>query len=362
MNISPNPHVAAMASYALADLSVPEGKRPVPLAQNESAMPPSPRAVEAARAALEDVRLYPDPDWRELRAAIAGVHGIDPGAVLCGAGSMELILALALAYLGPGRRALTTAHGYLFFRTAARLAGAETDIAPEPGLTVDVDALLAAVTADTRVVFVANPGNPTGTRIPRSEILRLRKALPDEALLVVDEAYGEFAELRGEAVLDLPARGDTVVLRTFSKVYGLAGMRVGWGLFPPEIAVHVRKVLNPNNISAAAQAAAAAAMCDQSHMARVRSATAARRDRFAGQVRELGLEVPASHTNFALIRFPSVVAAAAADAALRSEGVLMRGMASYGLADCLRATIGADDEMEMARGILAACAAEASSR
>jgi histidinol-phosphate/aromatic aminotransferase/cobyric acid decarboxylase-like protein len=231
MTLPPNPHVAALAPYALADLSAPPGKRLISLAQNESALPPSPGAMEAARAALTDARLYPDPDWCELREAIAWVHGLDPASILCGCGSMELIGALAAAYLGPGNRALTTAYGYLFFRTAARLAGAEIDLAPETGLTVDIDALLGAVRPYTRIVFVANPGNPTGTRITRADLLRLRDRLPGDVLLVIDEAYGEFADMPGEAMFDLAARGDTVVLRTFSKVYGLAAMRVGWGCF-----------------------------------------------------------------------------------------------------------------------------------
>lgn len=353
MTFRPNPHVAALAPYALADLSAPPGKRLISLAQNESAMPPSPGAVEAARAVLSDARLYPDPDWRELREAIAGVHGLDPASILCGCGSMELIGALAAAYLGPANRALTTSYGYLFFRTATRLAGAEIDLAPEAGLTVDIDALLGEVRPDTRVVFVANPGNPTGTRITRADLLRLRDRLPGDVLLVIDEAYGEFADAPGEAMFDLAARGDTVVLRTFSKAYGLAGMRVGWGVFPPEIAAQLRKILNPNNISAASQAAATAAMRDQAYMRKVRSETAARRDRFAAQMRGLGLGVPESHANFALLRFASPNAASAAGQALRDEGILMRAMGGYGLADCLRATIGAEEDMQLARDILA---------
>ena len=352
--IQPRPHVAALKPYALANLSPPPGKRLISLAQNESAAPPSPDALDAARAALADARLYPDPDWRDLRAAIAAIHDLDPENILCGCGSMELIGALASAYLGPGERALSTAHGYLFFRTATWLAGAEIDLAPEAELTVDIDALLAQVRPETRIVFVANPGNPTGTRIDRADLLRLRNGLPGDVLLVIDEAYGEFADTPGQAMFDLIARGDTVVLRTFSKVYGLAGLRVGWGLFPTAVAVQVRKILNPNNISAASQAAATAAMRDQTHMRWAHEDIAARRDRFAKDVRGLGLRVPDSHTNFVLIRFSSPKAASAADQALRSEGVLMRAMGGYGLADRLRATIGAEDDMRIARDVLAA--------
>jgi len=353
MTLRPNPHIAALAPYGLADLSAPPGKRLISLAQNESAMPPCPGAVEAAGAALADARLYPDPDWRELRAAIAGIHGLNPKLILCGCGSMELIGALAAAYLGSDDRALTTTYGYLFFRTATRLAGAEIDLAPEAELTVDVDALLSMVRPDTRIVFVANPGNPTGTRIARADLLRLRDGLPGDVLLIIDEAYGEFADVPGEAMFDLAARGNTVILRTFSKVYGLAGMRIGWGVFPPKIAEQLRKILNPNNITTASQAAAAAAMRDQAHMRSVRDETADRRDRFAAEMRGLGLGVPESHSNFALLRFASAEAARAADQALRAEGILMRPMGGYGLADCLRATIGTEADMQIARDILA---------
>lgn len=348
MSPMPHPKIAGMAPYALADLSAPEGVPRVSMAQNESLRPPSPLALEAARRALADGALYPDPDWSDLRSAIAEVHGVAPGHVLCGAGSMELIGAIAHTYLGPGDRASTTAHGYLFFRTATALAGAEVDLAPERDLCVDVDALLATVAPDTRVVFVANPGNPTGTAIGREALMRLREGLPRHVLLVIDEAYGEFYDGPDIGVFDLVGRGDTVVLRTFSKAYGLAGLRVGWGSFPAAVGAEVRKVLNPNNISGPAQAAASAAMRDQEYMRETVALTAKGRDRFADRARSLGLEVPPSRTNFALLRFRDPAAARAADGALRAKGVLLRAMAGYGLPDCLRATIGPEEHMSLA--------------
>lgn len=348
----PKPHIAALAAYALADLSAAPDRRPVPLAQNESAAPPSPRALDAAAAALTRGHLYADPDWTDLRAAIAEVHGLDPTSILCGAGSMELIGALAFAYLGAGDRALTTEFGYAFLSTAARLAGAAVDRAPERGLTVDPDAILAAVQPATKIVFVANPGNPTGTRIPRADLERLRDGLPAGVMLVVDEAYGEFADAPGERVFDLAGRGDTVVLRTFSKAYALAGMRVGWGVFPAAIGAELRKVLYPGGVSTPAQAAAAAAMRDQAYMRAAVSETASRRDAFAARARALGLEVPESRTNFVLIRFASADAARQADATLRREGVILRGMAGYGLPDALRATIGDAVAMRLVGDIL----------
>lgn len=345
------PHVAAMAPYALADLG---GEGVISLAQNESAFAASPAAIAAGRAALEQMPLYPDPEWPDLRAAVAGVHGLDPAKVLCGAGSMELIGCLIRAFAGPGGRVLGTDYGYAFVATAAAQVQADYVKARERELTVSVDDILAAVTPQTRIVFVCNPGNPTGTLIPNAEILRLRAGLPADVLLVVDQAYAEFADANHDpaAIFALVERGDTVVMRTLSKAYGLAGARAGWGYFPPQIAEEVRKLLNPNNISTPSQTMAAAAMRDQAHMRDTVAKTAAIRDRFAEGCRALGLDVPQSHTNFVLIRFASPAQAQAADAALRAENLLMRGMGGYGLSDCLRATICRQDVMDRALAVL----------
>lgn len=351
--IAPRPHVAGLAAYALADLSVAPGRRLISLAQNESCVAPSPRASESAARAMADGVLYPDPDWSDLRAAIAGVHGIESAGILCGAGSMELIAALIRAYAGPGDEVVSTAYAYALFRTAALASGAVYTAADEDDLTVSVDKVLAAVGPQTRIVCVANPGNPTGSRINRAALLRLRDRLPGDVLLLIDEAYGEFADAPGEAMFDLVERGDTVVMRTFSKAYGLAGLRVGWGLFPLAVAGEVRKLMNPNNIAGPAQAAATAAMRDQAHMLSAVAEVSDRRDRFAARLRGIGLDAQPSAANFTLIRFNSTPDAASADAALREQGVLMRGMGGYGLAHCLRATIAGENDMALTSRILA---------
>ena len=189
--IRPVAHIKNMAAYALADLG---NNHTVSLAQNESAFPASPAAIAAGRAAMADLPLYPDPEWNDLRAAIAEVHGLDPSRILCGAGSMELIGCLIRAYAGPGDRVLGTEYGYAFVATAAAQVQADYVKARELDLTVSVDEILNAVTSDTRIVFVCNPGNPTGTLIPNSELLRLRSDLPADVLLVVDQAYAEFSD------------------------------------------------------------------------------------------------------------------------------------------------------------------------
>ncbi len=344
-------HIRVMAPYALADLGDADT---ISLAQNESAFPPSPMAVAAGQAVLDQMPLYPDPDWSDLRAAIAEVHDLDPEMILCGAGSMELIGCLIQTYAGSGDRVLGTNYGYAYVASATAQVQADYVQAREVDLTVSVDDVLAAVTPKTRIVFVCNPGNPTGTLIPNAEIIRLRDALRNEVLLVVDQAYAEFSDTdqNPAEIFALAKRGDTVVLRTFSKAYGLAGARVGWGVFPPEIASEVRKVLNPNNVSIPSQIMAATAMRDQAHMQETVNRTAAIRDRFANECRALGLTVPYSHTNFVLIRFADVETAQKADHALRVEGLLMRGMGGYGLGDCLRATICPQEIMDRSLAVL----------
>lgn len=225
--------------------------------------------------------------------------------------------------------------------------------AAEQDFTASVDALLAEVSPRTRIVCLCNPGNPTGTRMPNAEIVRLRDGLPADVLLVVDQAYGEFDDQDPAPVFALAGRGDTVVLRTFSNAYALAGARVGWGLFPEAIGHETRKLLNPNNVSAVSQAMAATAMRDQAHMRVIAAQTAAIRDQFAAHLVAAGYPIPVSHTNFVLIPFGSAEAANGADRRLRAVGLLLRGMTGYGLPQCLRATIAAPEHMARAAEILA---------
>ncbi|MEO1779723.1 MAG: histidinol-phosphate transaminase [Pseudomonadota bacterium] len=341
--------VRAMASYALAELG--DGAA-LSLAQNESLRAPSPQALAAGQVALAASHLYPDPDWTDLRHAIAAVHPVAPAHVLCGAGSMELIGCLVRAFAGPGDDVLGTQYGYAFLSTAAQQAGATYVAAPEADYRVDIRALLSAVTPATRLICVCNPGNPTGTRVPNSDILWLRDALPDDILLLVDQAYAEFDDQDHAAIFRLVDRGNTVVTRTLSKAYGLAGARVGWGAMPPAIGAELRKLLNPNNIALASQAMATAAMKDQAYMRDTVALTADIRERFAARLRSAGYDVPDSATNFVLIPLKDSETAKRADSALLQAGYILRGMGGYGLPHCLRATIVSEPAMTAVADIL----------
>ena len=352
--IQPNSTVAAMSPYALPDISAADGQQAIVLAQNEHAYPPSAKVQAAIAAALGQGHLYPDSDCSELRNAIAAVHNLNADNIVCGSGSMELMSSLMLAYMSTGDRLLMSEYGYLFMRTLAKLVGAKTDIAAEQNYHVHVDALLDKLEPDTRLVFIVNPGNPCGSLIHNDEIRRLRADMPDDVLLLVDEAYAEFADAGfHEPVFDLANLGNTVITRTFSKIYGLAGMRVGWGYFPDAIRDQVRKVQNPGGVSLLSQVAARAAMEDQEGMRHSTRLIAEQREYLSAKMSNLGLTVVPSQTNFILVDFVTPENAKSAFEYLRSHGLVVRPMGGYGLPACLRISIGTGEQMQLTASTLA---------
>ncbi len=356
----PRPEVAGLAPYVGGDAALPGFDRPIRLAANENALGPSPRAVAALREAATDVHRYPDGAATALRRALADLHGLDAERIICGCGSDELITLLCRGFVGTGDEIVHSAHGFLMYPIAARGVGAVPVAAAERNLTADVDALLAAVTGRTRMVFLANPNNPTGTYLGDGEIRRLRASLRDDILLVLDAAYAEFI---GCADYDpgnrlAAARDDTVVIRTFSKVYGLGGVRLGWAYGPAAVIDALNRLRNPFNVPAMAQAAGVAALADQGFIADSVAHVTRWRTWLTGRLRDLGLIVPESHGNFVLARFPGAAgsnrSARAADAFLRGRGILVRRMEAYGLADSLRITIGSAGDMEAVAAALTA--------
>jgi histidinol-phosphate aminotransferase len=275
-----------------------------------------------------------------LRAAIGEVHGLDPARIVCGAGSDEIISFLAQAYAGPGTEVIHTEHGFGMYRISALAAGATPVEVRESTRKVDVDAILAACTARTALVFVANPNNPTGTMLDPSEVARLAAGLPPQALLVLDGAYADYVEgFDGHAGL-VDARDNVVMTRTFSKIYGLGGLRVGWGYGPAHVVDVLNRVRGPFNLSTAALQTAEAAVRDTAWAARCRAENARNRAALAEALAAVGVPSDPSEANFILARFRDPAEADACDRALRARGIIVRKVGGYKLPDCLRITVG----------------------
>ena len=352
---APNSGVMDIAAYVPGKSKAPEGVKLYKLSANKTPLGPSPAARAAFAALAERLEDYPDGSATALRAAIAKAHGSNADNILCGNGSDELLGLIAQTYLSPGDEAIYTEHGFLVYRIQILAAGATPVIAPETDNTADVDAILARVTDKTRVVFLANPNNPTGTYMPMSEVRRLHDGLPSSILLVLDAAYAEYVRRNDyESGIELVAGNSNVVMpRTFSKIHGLAALRVGWMFAPTEICDAIDRVRGPFNVNAAALAAAEAAIADRSMVDKA----IAHNDEWltwtTEQIEAMGLTVTPSVGNFILIHFAEdgEKTAAAADDFLTSRGYVLRRVAGYGLPNAIRMTIGTE---EACRGTVAA--------
>jgi histidinol-phosphate aminotransferase len=341
------PEVLRIAPYVGGESQVEGSDRVLKLSSNEGAFGASAGAQAAYVRAAEEVHRYPDGSCAALRRAIGLAFGLDPARIVCGAGSDDLIYQLCLAYGGAGTELLMTEHGFSIYAIAGEYAGCRVIKVPEHDRTADVGEILAAVTPATRLVFLANPNNPTGTLLPHGDVTRLRDGLPASVLLVLDAAYAEYVERAdyeaGAALVD--AGDNTVMTRTFSKIFGLGGLRVGWCYAPPAVVDVLNRVRSPFNVSVPAQAAAVAALREPGWLRRSRTHNTAQRERLAAMLRGAGLAVGPSETNFVLVDFGSVAAAMAADAALREDGIIVRAVGGYGLPSCLRITIGTEAEV-----------------
>lgn len=352
-----SPRPAPRASLMEIDAYVPGRSKAAPgvklhkLSSNETPLGPSPKAIDAFTALKGDLERYPDGSATALREAIADSYGLNPARIVCGNGSDELLSLTASAYLGPGDEGLYSQYGFLVYKIAILAAGATPVVAPEADYTTDVDALLARVTPRTRVVFLANPNNPTGTYLPITEVRRLHAGLPSNVLLVLDAAYAEYVRRNDyESGIELVSSSENVVMtRTFSKVYGLAALRIGW-LYGPEHVVDVlNRIRGPFNLSAPSIAAGAAAVRDKDFVDEAVRHNDAWLSWTSEAIRELGLTVTPSVGNFILIHFPDTAGrtAADADAFLVERGIVLRRVAAYGLPGALRMSIG-DEEANRA--------------
>lgn len=338
--IRPQPGILDIALYEGGQSTVAGVANVVKLSSNENPFGPSEKAREAYLRAAHDLHRYPSTDHARLRAAIAEVHGLDPARIICGAGSDEIITLLCQAYAGPGDEVLYTQHGFLMYKIAALAAGATPVAAPERERTLDVDRLLAAANERTRLVFVANPNNPTGTMVGIGELARLAEGLPPGAILVLDGAYAEYVQGYDGGAALVEARQNVVMTRTFSKIYGLGGLRIGWGYGPAPIISVLGRIRGPFNLSTAQLETAEAAARDQAHVARCRAENARMRHWLAEALAESGVPSDTSTANFILARFADRAEAEACDDFLKAEGLIVRRVAGYGLPHCLRITVG----------------------
>ena len=352
------PGILDIEAYVPGESKVPGGLKPAKLSSNETPLGPSPKALSAYTAAAAELERYPDGQSAVLRHAIARRYGLDASRIVCGSGSDELLGLLARGYLGPGDEAIYTTHGFLVYRIAILTNGATPVVAPETNLHTDVDAILSCVTAKTRVVFVANPNNPTGTYIPISDVRRLRAGLRNDILLILDAAYAEYVSNNDyEAGIELVASTtNTVMTRTFSKIYGLAALRVGWAYCPAGIADILNRIRGPFNLSSPALACGAAAMDDVEHADAAKAHNDIWLPRVSAALAGMGFTVTPSVANFVLFHFPegSAKSAEGADLYLKSQGVIVRKVGAYGFPNALRMTIGSESDNQRALAALKA--------
>jgi histidinol-phosphate aminotransferase len=339
-HIRPQPGILDIALYEGGAAHVAGVSDAVKLSSNENPHGPSDKAREAFSRAVHKLHRYPNTDHAALREAIGDMHKLDPARIICGVGSDEIIHFLCQAYAGPKDEVLFTEHGFLMYRISAMAAGATPVAVAERERTTDVDALLAAANKRTKLVFLANPNNPTGTMIGLAELERLAAGLPKQAILVIDSAYSEYVE-GYDGGAELATRLPNVFMtRTFSKIYGLGGLRIGWGYGPKHIIDVLNRIRGPFNLSTAQLETAEAAVRDVEYLDKCRSENARMRNWLAEALAERGVPSDTSCANFILARFADEAEAIACDHYLQGEGLIVRRVASYGLPNCLRITVG----------------------
>ena len=341
---TPQPGITEISPYTPGKAKAEGVSRIIKLSSNENPWGPSPKAVAAFKDTAEQLHRYPDGAHVMLRAAVGKAYGLPEAQIICGCGSDELIGLLIGAYAGHGDEVLYSAHGFLMYKIYAQGHGATPVTAPEVNLTAEVDALLKAVTPKTKIVFLANPNNPTGTVLPFSEVRRLRAALPEQVILGLDAAYAEYmTEASYEDGARLVTEGtNTVVFHTLSKIYGLPGLRIGWAYAPVHIIDILNRIRSPFNVNTPAMMAGIAALEDQAYVNEARAKNAGERERVSTAVAAMGYAVVPSQTNFVLVKFGAKSAAVVKH--LAGLGIMVRDVAAYGLAEYVRISIGTAEE------------------
>ncbi|MGB7372313.1 histidinol-phosphate transaminase [Erythrobacter sp.] len=346
----PKAYILGIEAYVPGKSTSGDGRALTKLSANENPLGTSAAALAALAQDREDAAAYPDPQASELRDAIAQLHHLDPARIVCGTGSDELLNLAAQGFAGVGDEVLFSRHSFAVYEIAARRCGAQPVIVPDRDFTADVDAMLEAVTERTKVVFLANPNNPTGTWLPPAEVRRLHEGLSPGVLLVLDEAYGEYVDpSHQQAGFDLAkTHANVLVTRTFSKIYGLAAERVGWATGAPGIIDVLNRIRGPFNVTQGGQKAAVAALSDQQFVAESREHNRRERQRLADALAALGnhgISAVPSEANFILVRFEGALSASAAQDAMSDAGYAVRHLPGQGLPDALRITVGRSEDM-----------------
>jgi histidinol-phosphate aminotransferase len=353
--LTPRPGIMKIAPYVPGKDSI-DGKETIAkLSSNEGALGPSPKAMAAYAKAASELHRYPDGDTARLRAALGRHYGLDPARIVCGAGSDEILNLLVRAYCGPGDELLYSQYGFLMYAINALGVGATPVAAPARGYGSDIDAMLAAVTDRTRIVCLANPNNPTGTYVSKDDVRRLHAGLPKNVLLIIDAAYAEYVSRNDyESGVELVDQAENVVMtRTFSKIYGLGGLRLGWMYGPAGIVDVMSRLRQPFNVNSAAQIAGIAALEDISHTDASRTNNDIWLPWLSAELTKLGLEPVPSVGNFVLVGFGSKERAVAANEWLMNDGLIPRLVAGYGLPEHLRITVGTEAEVKAVQASLA---------
>jgi histidinol-phosphate aminotransferase len=350
-----NPGIMKLTPYVGGEAKLAGVNRIIKLSSNEGAFGPPPGATAAAARAATEMHRYPDGDCNALRQALGSRFDLDPKQIVCGAGSDELLALLIHAYAAPGDEIIMSAYGFVMYEIGGTAVGATVIKVPERNMTADVDAILAALSPKTRMVLIANPNNPTGSILPQSEMERLHKGLPSDVLLLIDAAYCEYVDRPdfdpGTKLVDA---GDNVIMtRTFSKIFGMGGMRLGWCYGPPGVIDVLNRARGPFNVSLLAQEAGVAALAEEHWVEAGRAHNATQRARLTTALEALGIKVWPSEGNFVLADFGTPDLAAAADAALRRRGLIVRAMRAYNLPHCLRITVGTAEECDLVAEALA---------
>ncbi len=345
-NPAPKSGILDIAPYVGGKSKIDGVADPIKLSSNENALGVSAHAVEAFVDAQGKLFRYPDGHANPLRAAVAEYHSLEPDRLVFGNGSDEVFSLLNQVYLEAGDNIVTGEHGFLAYRISALACQAEVKLAPEPEQRIEIEGLLALVDDRTKLVYLSNPANPTGTWNTPEEIAELRARLDPRILLVVDEAYAEFVdEPTWKSAFDMARTSENIIVtRTFSKIHGLAGLRIGFGYCPKAVIEAIERIRLPFNINLPAQYAGIAALSDHFHIEASRQQVLNWHPRFLQEVRALGYTIRKSAGNFVLITLKDAAEAEAANTYLMSQGVIVRHVANYGLPQCLRVTIGKDDE------------------